>query len=71
MRKSIPFVDCGMGLNRVIGGLNGTARITGVDRAAFEKTAAGTATVDVKTKEDEYRAGLYHFCELERFYCCQ
>jgi hypothetical protein len=53
--KSIPFVDCGMGLNRVLGGLNGTTRITGVDRAAFEKTA-GTANLPTsKTKEDEYR----------------
>jgi hypothetical protein len=36
--KAIPFVDCGMGLNRSMVGLNGTVRITGVDRSAFERT---------------------------------
>lgn len=35
----IPFVDCGMGLNRAPVGLNGVVRVTGVDRDAFEKTA--------------------------------
>lgn len=39
--RGIPFVDCGMGLNRVLGGLNGVVRITGVDRKAFDQ-AAGT-----------------------------
>ena len=53
--KSIPFVDCGMGLNRVLGGLNGTARITGVDRTAFEKAAGTRHLPTSKTKEDEYR----------------
>ena len=39
--NGIPFLDCGMGLNRVPAGLNGVVRVTGVDRAAFE-TNAGT-----------------------------
>jgi hypothetical protein len=37
--NGIPFVDCGMGLNRVAEGLNGVVRVTGTDRAAFEATA--------------------------------
>ena len=37
--NAIPFVDCGMGLNRAPVGLNGVVRVTGVDRAAYEKTA--------------------------------
>jgi hypothetical protein len=37
--RGIPFVDCGMGLNRLPGGLNGVVRITGTDRAAYEQTA--------------------------------
>ena len=37
--NGIPFVDCGMGLNRVPVGLNGVVRVTGVDRAAYEETA--------------------------------
>jgi hypothetical protein len=53
--KGIPFVDCGMGLNRVVGGLNGTVRITGVDRQAYERTI-GTAYLPTNdAKEDEYR----------------
>jgi len=37
--NGIPFVDCGMGLNRAVAGLNGVVRVTGVDRMAFEATA--------------------------------
>lgn len=38
-REGVPFVDCGMGLNRSFGGmLNGMVRITGTDRAAYERT---------------------------------
>jgi hypothetical protein len=53
--KGIPFVDCGMGLNRVLGGLNGSARITGTDRAAFEKSAGTRHLPTANAKEDEYR----------------
>jgi molybdopterin/thiamine biosynthesis adenylyltransferase len=53
--KLIPFVDCGMGLNRVLGGLNGAARITSVDRAAFEKTRGTRHLPTSNPKEDEYR----------------
>ncbi|MDO1560131.1 ThiF family adenylyltransferase [Brevundimonas sp. 2R-24] len=35
----VPFVDCGMGLNRGVGGLSGIVRITGTDRDAYTQTA--------------------------------
>jgi hypothetical protein len=53
--KGIPFVDCGMGLNRVVGGLNGTVRITGVDRQAYERTISTAYLPTNDAKEDEYR----------------
>jgi hypothetical protein len=53
--KAIPFIDCGMGLNRSVIGLNGTVRITGVDRSVYERTV-NTAYLPISnTKEDEYR----------------
>lgn len=53
--RPIPYVDCGMGLVRVKGGLNGVVRITGVDRAAFDRTVGTVRLPTTKTKEDEYR----------------
>jgi hypothetical protein len=53
--KCIPFVDCGIGLTRVLGGLNGSARITGTDRAVFKKTAGTVHLPTSNAKEDEYR----------------
>jgi hypothetical protein len=53
--NAIPFVDCGMGLNRLVDGLNGTVRITGVDRAAFERTVGTPYLPTGNAKEDEYR----------------
>lgn len=53
--NSIPFVDCGMGLNRSRSGLNGVVRITGVDREAYERTV-GTVYLPVAApQDDEYR----------------
>jgi Domain of unknown function (DUF6791)/ThiF family len=52
--NGIPFVDCGMGLNRLPGGLNGVVRITGVDRPAFERTVNTRYLPTEKRKEDEY-----------------
>lgn len=53
--NTIPFVDCGMGLNRSLVGLNGVVRITGVDRSAFEATR-GTAYLPAANPENgEYR----------------
>ena len=53
--NGVPFVDCGMGLNRSTVGLSGFVRITGVDRKAFDDNV-GTVRLPVKkAKEDEYR----------------
>lgn len=53
--NNIPFVDCGMGLNRAPVGLNGVVRITGVDRSAYERTV-GTAYLPATDPEGgEYR----------------
>jgi len=53
--RSIPFVDTGMGLNRSVVGLNGVVRITGVDRAAYERTVNTAYLPVTNTKNDEYR----------------
>jgi hypothetical protein len=53
--RGIPFVDCGMGLNRVVGGLNGMVRITGVDRQAYERTINTAYLPTTHAKDDEYR----------------
>jgi hypothetical protein len=53
--RGIPFVDCGMGLNRSVIGLNGTVRITGVDRAAFERNVNTAYLPTADAKKDEYR----------------
>lgn len=53
--NGIPFVDCGMGLNRSTVGLSGYVRITGVDRKAFDENV-GSARLPVENaKDDEYR----------------
>lgn len=52
----IPYVDCGMGLNRSFGGaLNGVVRITGVDRSAFDRTVDTPYLPTVNPKDAEYR----------------
>lgn len=52
----IPFVDCGMGLERSFGGaLNGMVRITGADRAVYERTAGTPFLPTENAKENEYR----------------
>lgn len=53
--KGIPFVDCGMGLNRAPVGLNGVVRITGVDRRAFEQTARTVHLPGAAPEGGEYR----------------
>jgi molybdopterin/thiamine biosynthesis adenylyltransferase len=53
--KGIPYVDCGMGLNRSAIGLSGFVRITGVDRKAFEDNV-NTARLPTENAENgEYR----------------
>lgn len=53
--NGIPFVDCGMGLNRSVVGLNGFMRITGVDRAAFDQTANTRFLPGQNVELGEYR----------------
>lgn len=53
--NGIAFVDCGMGLNRSVIGLNGTVRITGVDRAAFDQTARTRFLPSQNVEGGEYR----------------
>lgn len=53
--NGIAFVDCGMGLNRVPVGLNGVARVTGVDRHAFEATSRTVFLPGDDPKDNEYR----------------
>ncbi|WP_316859166.1 ThiF family adenylyltransferase [uncultured Cohaesibacter sp.] len=53
--NSVPFVDCGMGLNRTTIGLNGVVRVTGVDRAAYDATAKTVFLPGDDPKEGEYR----------------
>jgi hypothetical protein len=53
--NTIPFVDCGMGLNRSRDALNGMVRITGVDRTAYERSV-GTPYLPIGSAQaDEYR----------------
>jgi len=52
----IPYVDCGMGLERSFGNaLNGMVRITGSDRAAYERTVDTPYLPTVNPKDAEYR----------------
>ena len=53
--KGIPFVDCGMGLNRSSVGLSGFVRITGVDRKAFESNVNTAHLPTENAKDIEYR----------------
>lgn len=54
-RNGIPFVDCGMGLNRAAVGLNGVVRVTGVDRAAYEATTRTAYLPGGDPEGGEYR----------------
>lgn len=52
----IPYIDCGMGLNRSFGGaLNGVVRITGIDRGAYDRTVDTPYLPTVNPKDAEYR----------------
>lgn len=53
--NGVPFVDCGMGLNRSTVGLSGFVRITGVDRNAFNGNAGTVRLPTENAKNDEYR----------------
>lgn len=52
----IAYVDCGMGLNRSFGNaLNGVVRITGVDRAAYDRAVDTPYLPTVNPVDAEYR----------------
>jgi molybdopterin/thiamine biosynthesis adenylyltransferase len=53
--SGVPFVDCGMGLNRSTVGLSGIIRITGIDRKAYEDNVGSVRLPVENAKEDEYR----------------
>jgi molybdopterin/thiamine biosynthesis adenylyltransferase len=53
--NGLPFVDCGMGLNRSTVGLSGFVRVTGVDRKAFDDNVSTVRLPVEKAKDDEYR----------------
>jgi|tagenome__1003787_1003787.scaffolds.fasta_scaffold20987779_5 hypothetical protein len=53
--RGIPYVDCGMGLNRSTTGLSGFVRITGTDREAFEANVNSAYLPTENAKTDEYR----------------
>lgn len=53
--RDIAFVDCGMGLERSLEGLNAMVRITGVDRATYERTAGTLYLPTANPKDAEYR----------------
>jgi molybdopterin/thiamine biosynthesis adenylyltransferase len=53
--RGIPYVDCGMGLDRSLVGLSGFVRITGTDRKGYDDNV-GSARLPVENaKENEYR----------------
>jgi molybdopterin/thiamine biosynthesis adenylyltransferase len=53
--RGIPYVDCGMGLDRSVVGLSGFVRATGTDRKAFDENV-GTARLPTENaKANEYR----------------
>ncbi len=53
--NDLPFVDCGMGLNRSTVGLSGFMRVTGVDRKAFDDNVSTVRLPVENAKDDEYR----------------
>jgi hypothetical protein len=53
--RGIPFVDCGMGLERSLEGLNAMVRVTGVDREAYERTRGTMYLPTENPKDAEYR----------------
>lgn len=54
--EGIAYVDCGMGLDRSFGNtLNGMVRITGINRAAYERTVDTPYIPTINPKDAEYR----------------
>lgn len=53
--RGIPYVDCGMGLDRSVSGLSGFVRITGTDRKAFDHNVGTPRLPRENAKQNEYR----------------
>jgi Domain of unknown function (DUF6791)/ThiF family len=53
--RGVPFVDCGMGLERSVVGLSGFLRITGTDRKAFDDNVHTARLPTENAKDGEYR----------------
>jgi hypothetical protein len=53
--RGIPYVDCGMGLDRSVVGLSGAVRITGSDRKAFDDNVGSPRLPVGNAKINEYR----------------
>ena len=53
--NAVPFVDCGMGLNRSRIGLGGFVRFTGVDRKAYDDNVGSVRLPVENARDDEYR----------------
>lgn len=53
--QAIPYVDCGMGLDRSLVGLSGFVRVTGSDRKAFEDNVGSARLPIQNAKINEYR----------------
>jgi molybdopterin/thiamine biosynthesis adenylyltransferase len=53
--RGIPYVDCGMGVDRSLGGLSGFVRITGADRKSYEDNVSSARLPTENVKVNEYR----------------
>jgi len=53
--RGIPYVDCGMGVDRSLVGLSGFVRITGADRKSYEDNVNSARLPTENAKLNEYR----------------
>jgi molybdopterin/thiamine biosynthesis adenylyltransferase len=53
--RGIPYVDCGMGVDRSLVGLSGFVRITGADRKSYEDNVSSARLPTENVKVNEYR----------------
>ena len=53
--RGIPYVDCGMGLDRSVVGLSGFVRVAGTDRKAFDDNVNSARLPVENAKINEYR----------------
>jgi hypothetical protein len=53
--QGIPYVDCGMGVDRSVVGLSGFVRITGADRKSYDDNVGSARLPTENAKLNEYR----------------